>query len=68
MGERNSHDHAQTMDPILNALRIPFRFIFRLDEIKPSIKKAFFHADLSNWPVAMVFTGECVEVPTYAKN
>jgi sulfopyruvate decarboxylase subunit alpha len=59
-GERNwwGHNHAQTMEPILNALRIPFRFISRLDEIKPSIKKSFYHADSSNWPVAMVFTGE----------
>jgi hypothetical protein len=56
------------MEPILNALRIPFRFISRLEEIKPSIKKAFYHADSSNWPVAMVFTGECVEVPSHAKN
>jgi len=69
-GERNwwGHNHAQTMEPILNALRIPFRFIARLDDIKPAITKAYYHADSSNWPVAMVFTGECVEVPAYAKN
>jgi len=69
-GERNwwGHNHAQTMEPILKALRIPFRFIARLDDIKPAIRKAFYHADSSNWPVAMVFTGECVEVPAYAKN
>jgi hypothetical protein len=59
-GERNwwGHNHAQTMEPILNALRIPFRFIARLDDIKPAIRKAYHHADSSNWPVAMVFTGE----------
>ncbi len=47
-GERNwwGHNHAQTMEPILNALRIPFRFIARLDEIKPAIKKAYFHSEL----------------------
>ena len=69
-GERNwwGHNHAQTMEPVLNALRIPFRFIARLDDIKPAIKKAYYHADSSNWPVAMVFTGECVEVPAYAKD
>src|SRR5260370_1741614 len=48
--------------PFLNALRIPFRFIARPDDIKPAIRKAYYHADSSNWPVAMVFTGECVEV------
>ena len=59
-GERNwwGHNHAQTMEPILNALRIPFRFISKLTEIKPAIRKAYYHADSSNWPVAMVFTGE----------
>jgi sulfopyruvate decarboxylase subunit alpha len=69
-GERNwwGHNHAQTMEPILNALRIPFRFVARLDDIKPTIRKAYYHADSSNWPVAMVFTGECVEVPAYAKD
>jgi len=69
-GERNwwGHNHAQTMEPLLNALRIPFRFVSQLSEIKPCIKKAFYHADSSQWPVAMAFTGECVEVPAYAKN
>jgi len=68
-GERNwwGHNHAQTMEPILNALRIPFRFISKLSQIKPAIGKAYYHADSSNWPVAMVFTGECVEVPVYEK-
>ena len=68
-GERNwwGHNHAQTMEPILNAMRIPFRFISKLEQIKPSIKKAYYYADSSNWLVAMVFTGECVEVPSYEK-
>lgn len=67
-GERNywGHNHAQTMEPILDALRIPCRFVSKLDEIKPSIKKAFHHADASQWPVALAMTGECVEAPRYA--
>jgi len=60
------HAHAQTMEPILHALRIPFWLVQRQDEIKSRIKGAFVHADSSQWPVALVFTGECVEVPPYA--
>ena len=70
LGERNwwGHNHAQTMEPILNALRIPYRFVREHKEIKPSIKRALAHADSSQWPVALAFTGNCVEVPAYAKN
>jgi sulfopyruvate decarboxylase subunit alpha len=70
LGERNwwGHSHAQTMEPILNALRIPYRFVRELNEIKPSIKRALAHADGSQWPVALAMTGNCVEVPTYAKD
>jgi sulfopyruvate decarboxylase subunit alpha len=69
-GEQNwwGHNHAQTMEPILNSLRIPFRFVREHAEIKPAIKRAFKHADGSNWPVALVFSGNCVEVPAYAKD
>lgn len=63
LGERNwwGHNHAQTMIPILEALRITYRIISKLDEIKPAIAKAFLHADSSQMPVALVLTGECVE-------
>ncbi len=69
-GEQNwwGHNHAQTMAPILDALRIPHRFVTEPDEIKPAIKRAFRHADGSNWPVALVFSGDCVELPAYAKD
>ena len=69
-GERNwwGHNHAQTMVPVLDALRIPYRFVDKLADIKPMIRKAYYHSDSSNGPVAMIFTGECVEVPAYAKN
>jgi hypothetical protein len=52
--------------PILEALRIPHRLVTEPDEIKPAIKRAFKHADGSNWPVALVFSGNCVERPAYA--
>ena len=69
-GEQNwwGHNHAQVMEPLLGALRIPHRFVRELDEIKPAIKRAFKHTDGSNWPVALVFSGNCVEVAAYAKD
>lgn len=62
-GERNwwGHNHAQTMGPILDALRFPYWHVRTLDEIRPSLRKAWDHADSSQWPVALVFEGECVE-------
>ena len=69
-GEQNwwGHNHAQVMEPLLDALRIPCRFVRALDEIGPAIKRAFRHADGSNWPVALAFGGDCVELPDYAKD
>jgi sulfopyruvate decarboxylase subunit alpha len=68
-GERNwwAINHAQTMEPLLQALRIPFRIISEHKAIKPSIGLAFMHADSSQWPVALVFTGDCLEIPQYLK-
>jgi sulfopyruvate decarboxylase subunit alpha len=68
-GERNwwAINHGQTMEPILNALRIPFRVMNDPKEIKPNIGRAFMHADSSQWPVALVFTGNCLEVPAYLR-
>ncbi len=67
-GERNwwGHNHSQVMANLLNALRIPYKMISRLEEIRPSIGKAFQHADASQWPVALVLTGECTEQLSYA--
>ena len=68
-GEQNwwGHNHALTMEPILKALRMPYWFVRKHEEVKPSIQKAFRHADGGNWPVALIFSGDCVEVPDYAK-
>jgi len=70
LGEQNwwGHNHTQTMEPILDALRIPFWYVREHEDVKPSIKKAFRHADGSNWPVALIFSGNCVELPDYAKD
>ena len=63
LGERNwwGHNHTQTMIPILEALRITYRVISKLSELKPALEKAFIHADSSQTPVALILTGECVE-------
>jgi sulfopyruvate decarboxylase subunit alpha len=68
-GERNwwGINHGQTMEPLLNALRIPFRIIDELDDIKPSIAHALTHADASQWPVALVFAGACLEIPFHLR-
>lgn len=62
-GEANwwGHNHAQVMEPLLNALRIPYRVIANVDNLAGSIEKAFLHADASQWPVCLVLTGECTE-------
>jgi sulfopyruvate decarboxylase subunit alpha len=69
-GERTwwGHSHAQTMEPILEALRIPYRVVRRLDEIKTSIAKAVTHADSSQYPTALIFADDCLEAPRYAKD
>ncbi|MDH3232727.1 MAG: molybdopterin-dependent oxidoreductase [Alphaproteobacteria bacterium] len=70
LGEENwwGHNHAQTMAPLLDAMRIPWRAVRKIEDIMPSIKKAIKHADSSQWPVALVMSGECVELPNYGKD
>ena len=65
LGERYwwGHSHAQTMQPLLEALRIPSWRVCRLEEIERSIGGAADHAESSQWPVALVFSGDCVEAP-----
>ncbi len=69
-GEQNwwGHNHTLTMEPILKSLRIPFRYVLEIADIKPAITRAFKHADGSNGPVAVIMGGNCCEVPAYAKD
>ncbi len=60
------HGHSETMLPILDALRIRYWFVNRLEEIVPSIKKALVHADAGQVGVALIFSGECREAPAHA--
>ena len=69
LGEPNwwGHNHAEVMKPLLEALRIPYFFVERHDAIKPSLAKAMVHASTSQWPVALIFMGDCVDAVA-AKN
>lgn len=62
LGEANwwGHNHARTMVPLLDALRIPHWVIRRRDRIAGAIDAAFKHADASQWPVALIMSGDCV--------
>lgn len=68
-GERNwwAINHGQTMEPLLNALRIPFQVISDPADIKPNVGRAFLHADASQWPVALVLAGACLEGPAHLR-
>lgn len=68
-GEYNwwGHTHAQTMEPLLNALRVPYRFVREPEDILPMVRKAWIHADSSQLPVALIMTGNCVEVAPYVE-
>lgn len=62
-GERNwwGHNHALVMKPLLDALRIPYKVVSKVDDIALSITQAFDHADASQWPVCLILGGECQE-------
>ena len=59
-GEPNfwGHNHAQTMEPMLQELRIPCRFVRRHEQLEPSFRRAFAHADASQWPTALIYSGD----------
>lgn len=69
LGEVNwwGHNHAEVMEPMLKALRIPYFFVDQPDKIKPMLARAQAHANASQWPVALIFMDQCVD-KTYAKN
>jgi sulfopyruvate decarboxylase subunit alpha len=63
LGETNwwGHSHAQTMEPVLEALRIPYRHVRELDRLAPAISGALANAASSQLPVALILGGECVD-------
>jgi sulfopyruvate decarboxylase subunit alpha len=62
LGEKNwwGHSHAQTMEPVLNALRIPFWHVRRIAQLDSMVDRALDHAASSQLPVALILGGECV--------
>jgi sulfopyruvate decarboxylase TPP-binding subunit len=63
LGETNwwGHSHAQTMEPLLAALRVPFWHVRELRELSPMISGALDHAASSQLPVALILGGDCVD-------
>lgn len=55
------HSHAQTMVPLLDALRIPFWFVERRGDLPSAVARSFTHAESSQLPVALILRGGCVE-------
>ncbi|MFN8457276.1 MAG: thiamine pyrophosphate-binding protein [Anaerolineae bacterium] len=53
--------HGITMEPMLQALRIPYKIVSQVDDIRPTIKKAFTIAYASMNHYAVVLTGECTD-------
>lgn len=55
-GEENwwGVNHGITMEPILNALRIPHTVVRRGEELKSSIQRAILHAETSMYHTAVV--------------
>lgn len=53
--------HGLTMEPLLQALRIPYRICREEGEIRSAIKKAYIHAGTSKYHAAVVLTGGMVE-------
>jgi sulfopyruvate decarboxylase subunit alpha len=63
LGETNwwGHAHAQTMEPVLQALRIPYWHVRELDRLAEAIDGAFAHAASSQIPVTLILGGECLD-------
>jgi sulfopyruvate decarboxylase subunit alpha len=53
--------HGLTMEPLLQALRVPYRVCQEEGEIRSAIKKAYVHAYTSKYHAAVVLTGSIVE-------
>jgi sulfopyruvate decarboxylase subunit alpha len=63
LGEPNwwAIPHGITMEPMLNALRIPYKIVPEIEAIRPTIKKAFTIAYTSMNHYAVILTGECTD-------
>jgi sulfopyruvate decarboxylase subunit alpha len=53
--------HGITMEPMLDALRIPYSVVRNVEDIRPTITKAFTTAYASMYHYAVVLAGECTD-------
>ena len=53
--------HGITMEPMLKALRIPYRIVRHIDEIRPTIQKGYRIASAAMNHYAVVLAGECTD-------
>ncbi len=60
IGERNwwGVAHGVTIEPLLQALRIPYITVRRKDELKDAIRRAAAHISVSLYHVAVILAGE----------
>ena len=63
LGEPNwwAVPHGVTMEPMLAALRIPYRIVRRIENIGQAVRDAYTTAASSLHHAAVVLAGECVE-------
>ncbi len=62
-GEENwwGVNHGITMEPVLNALRIPYTIVRDSERIKPAIHKAVLHAETSMYHTAVVIGRDVIK-------
>jgi sulfopyruvate decarboxylase subunit alpha len=62
LGENNwwAIPHGMTMEPLLNAMRIPYRLVNKEDEIARAISDAFLWAYSAYYHTSVILTGEVV--------
>ena len=53
--------HGLTMEPLLEAMRIPYIVVRKADEVKDAIKRAVNHISVSLYHTAIILCGEVVE-------
>jgi sulfopyruvate decarboxylase subunit alpha len=63
IGETNSWGiaHNKTMEPILQAMNIPYTIVRNEEEIKSVIKRSIRHITTSLYHIAIVFSGDTME-------
>jgi len=63
LGEPNwwAIPHGITMEPMLKAMRIPYRVVRKACEVRTAIRDAYVTACTSKYHAAVILSGECIE-------